>query len=62
MLITEYTISQLCDIFEMSRQYFYRLVKEGKGPVLSGDGTHPVIKLTDALVFGRESPRYLGEL
>jgi hypothetical protein len=61
MTITSYTINEICDLFEMSRTYLYRLIKEGKGPVLSGDGNHPTIKLADALVFGEERARATSE-
>ena len=61
MAITAYTINDLCELFEMSRSYFYSLVKTGKGPVLSGDGTHPKVKLLDALVFGEDRARATSE-
>jgi hypothetical protein len=57
MSIPAYTINELCELFQMSRQYLYRLIKEGKGPLLSGDDKHPTIKLWDALVFGEERER-----
>jgi hypothetical protein len=41
----------------MSRQYFYKLVKQGLGPVMSGN----MIKLADALVFGEERARATSE-
>jgi hypothetical protein len=54
MSTSAYTITELCELFEMSKQYFYKRVSAGKGPLLSGESNHPTIRLVDALVFGED--------
>ena len=61
MTIKWYTIGELCELFQMSRQYLHRLIKQGKGPVLSGNRPQPTIKLMDALVFGEDRARATSE-
>src|SRR4051794_336538 len=61
MSITGYTIGELCELFEMSKQYFDKLVNTGKAPVLSGNGPHPIIKLEDALYFAEDRVASVAE-
>jgi hypothetical protein len=61
MTVTRYTINEFCDLFEMSRQYFYKLVSTGRAPVLSGNGRHPIIALEDALYFAEDRVASVAE-
>jgi tRNA A37 N6-isopentenylltransferase MiaA len=57
MTNTSDSITEFVDVYDMSKTFFYRLLKQGKGPVMTGNR----IKLADALVFGEERARATSE-
>ena len=43
-----FTINSFCDAFHISRNHFYKLKKEGKGPKIFNIGNRSLIRKTSA--------------